>query len=227
MATALDRRWATPLAVACTITAYLALARTAGGLFTLAAMPAIAGIAVVADLTRPTAMWYGRTPTLVWLARGRVALLGRACGPPLAVSLMATLASGAVLPLAALPALLLYLAAVQLLIGGATLLRGDPGQGAATGIALLILLYGAPLAVLAVAELFPHPEQAAAGLVHADLMRLPWFYSNLPVAYYPYAYPAAWLAAACLALPTLLSLTFSWLRRTPPTGWSQPLWRPR
>jgi len=239
MAAPLDRRWAALVVAGCAPVAYLVLSRWFGPLVTLALIPAVAGVALIGVVTRPSAPWYGRTPTLVWLARGRLRLLRAACVPPLVIGLVATAASSVDLPLPALPGFFLYLASALLLITWATLARGEAGQGAVTGLGLLVLLYGLPLVVFAVAELFPQPERAiaaalplwppavAAGVLHADLMRLPWCYANLPVSYYPYTYPTAWLGAGLLALPALLLHAYSWLRRSPPTGWSQPLWRPR
>jgi len=239
MTAALDRRWAALAAAGCAPVVYAGLSRGSSPLLALALTPAIAGVALIATVTRPSAPWHGRTPTLVWLARGPMRLVGAACVAPLVIGLVAAGAATIDLPVAAVPGFFLYLASTLLLITWTTLARGEAGQGVATGLGLLALLYGLPLAVLAVAELFPQPQRiiaaalplwppaVAAGLLRADLMRLPWFYANLPVAYYPYAYPAAWLAAVLLALPALLLHAYSWLRRTPPTGWRQPLWRPR
>jgi hypothetical protein len=227
------------LAAAGTPVVYAVLSRGLSPLFALALTPAVAGVALIAVLTRPSAPWYGYTPTLVWLARGRQRLGAAACVPPLVIGLVAAGASTVDLPLAAVPGLFLYLASALLLIASATLARSEAGRGVITGLTLLALLYGLPLVVLAVAELFPQPERTiavalslwppaiAAGLLPVDLMRLPWCYANLPVSYYPYAYPTAWLSAGLLALPALLLTTVSWLGRTPPTGWRQPLWRLR
>jgi len=239
MTTALDPRWAALAAAGCTPVVYAGLSRWSSPLLALAVTPAIAGVALIATMTRPAAPWYGHTPTLVWLARGPIRLLRDAGAPPLVIGLVATIAGGVDLPLAAWPGFFCYLASALLLITWAMLARDEAGPGVATGLGLLALLYGLPLVVLAVAELFPQPERIiaaalplwppaiAAGLLRADLMRLPWFYANLPVSYYPFAYPTAWLGAGLLAVPALLLHAYSWLRRTPPTGWRQTLWRPR
>jgi len=239
MAAAPDRRWAALAAAGCAPVVYAGLSRWCSPLLALGLTPAVAGVAVIATVTRPSAPWHGRTPTLVWLARGPMPLLRDAGAPALVIGLVATIAGSIDLPLAALPGFFCYLASALLLITWATLARGEAGQGVVTGLTLLALLYGLPLVVLAVAELFPQPQRTiaaalplwppavAAGLLRADLMRLPWFYANLPVSYYPYAYPTAWLGAGLLAVPALLLHARSWLRRTPPTGWGQPLWRPR
>lgn len=232
-------RWVAAGVLGCgAILAGGALAGGTARLLAPALAPAIAAVAAVATLAGESWRWSGATPALVWLSRGATGLSAATLGPPLAAGLLAGAGGTAGLPPAALPGYGVYLAAVLALATGAALLRTAADRGAATALSAVTLLYALPLVVLAVAELFPRPEAAiaaalalwppaiAAGLAGVDLMRLPWCYTNLPVAYYPYAYPSPWLAAGLLALPALLLHARLWLRRTPPAGWRQPFWSP-
>jgi hypothetical protein len=193
-------------------------------------------LATVATLAVDPWRWSGATPRLVWLARGAAGLCTATLGPPIAAGVVLGTAGGLGLPATALAGYTIYLAAFVGLALGATLLATDGSTGVSAAALLVALSYALPLIVLAVAELFPRPEAAiaaavavwppaiTAGLVGMDLMRLPWCYTNLPVAYYPYAYPSVWIAAGLLILPTLLLHARLWLRRTPPIGWRQPFW---
>ena len=230
-------RWLAPGLLGCGAVLACALPGGATGrLLPTAVAPGVAAIAALLTLVNESWRWCGATPGLVWLARGTAGLCVATLGPPLAAGLLAGAGGGLGLSAAVLPGYVAYLATFLALVVGAALLPADADTGVIAALLLVVLAYALPLVVLAVAELFPSPERAitaafaawppavAAGLAGVDLMRLPWCYTNLPVAYYPYAYPSPWLAAGLVAVPALGLHARLWLRRTPTAGWRRPLW---
>jgi hypothetical protein len=230
-------RWVAPGALGFTVVlASAALAGATGRVVAPAVAPGIAALAAVATLAVDSWRWSGATPALIWLSRGATGLSVATLGPPMAAGLLAGTAGALGLAGPALAGYTVYLAAFLGLVAGAALRPADADTGVTTGLSLVALVYALPPVMLAVAELFPRPEAAiaaalpvwppaaAAGLAGVDLMRLPWCYTNLPVAYYPYAYPSPWLAAGLVAGPALFLHATLWLRRTPPRGWRHPFW---
>jgi len=201
----------------------------------VAAAPAVAmAVALLATLL-PGHPWRGATPVVAWLTAGRPAACRAALLAPAAAGALVALPTLLLaLPPTALPGGLLYLATAVLLTAGVALHAPTGMAACARTAAVALLLYGVPLYLLAIAELFPHPEQAiavalpfwppalAASLTGVDLARLPWAYANLPLAYYPYRYPSPPLATLGLLLPAAaLHLT---LWRRPHRGWRPSPW---
>ncbi len=201
------------------------------------AAPGLAMVAALGVLLCPGHGWRGAAPTLTWVVAGPTAAAQMALvGPCIAGIAVALPTLVALLPVAALPAALVYLAVGVALATGLSLRATTAATAAGRVAAALALLYGAPLYLLLVAELFPHPEQAiatalplwppavAAALTGVDLARQGWAYAHLPLAYYPYHYPAALLAALPIAAAALsLHLT---LWRRPHYGWRLSTWSP-
>jgi hypothetical protein len=210
-------------------------AGSTGRLLPVAVAPGIAAFTAVATLAGESWRWSGATPRLVWLTRGAVGLCAATLGQTLAAGLLAAAAGSLGLTAPALAGYAVYLAAFLALVVGAALLPADADAGVSAAVLLVVMVYASPLFILAVAELFPSPAAiaaafavwppaVAAGVAGVDLVRLPFCYTNLPVAYYPYVYPSPWLAAGLLAAPALLLHARLWLRRIPPTGWPQSFW---
>lgn len=201
----------------------------------VAAAPAVAMAAVLVAVVLPGHPWRGATPVVVWLTAGRATACRTALLAPCSAGVVAALpALCLALPVGTLPVALLYLAAAVLFAAGLALHAPTTLAATARTIGAATLLYGVPLYLLLVAELFARPEQAigaalplwppavAAALTGVDLARLPWPYGHLPLAYYPYHYPNTLLAAALLSLPAAaLHLT---LWRRPRRGWSPSPW---
>ncbi|NCS72784.1 MAG: hypothetical protein GW783_01475 [Deltaproteobacteria bacterium] len=196
----------------------------------VAAAPAVAMATTLLAVLLPHHPWRGATPLVTWVAGGRrtvcCAALLLPCSAAIAVPLPALVLS---LPASALPACLLYLGAGVLFAAGLALHAPTGIAATARTAAAVVVLYGGPLYLLMVAELFADPTRGiaaalflwppavAAALTQIDLARLPWPYAHLPLAYYPYHYPAAPWAALPLGLAALaLHLT---LWHHPRRGW--------
>jgi len=226
-----------PLAAAAAGGAALLVVAVCHPLAAVAAAPAAAMVAALLAVALPGHPWRGATPVVAWLTAGRPSACRAALLLPWAAGMVTTLpALCLALPLPALPVALLYLTAAVLLATGLALHAPTAATACARTAAGAALLYGAPLYLLLVAELFAHPEQAiaaalplwppaaAAALTGVDLARLPWAYAHLPLAYYPYHYPAALLAALPIAFAALSFHLTLW--RRPHRGWRPSTWSP-
>lgn len=226
---------ASPLAAATVAAAALLALAIRHPLAAVGAAPGLAMVAALGFLLGPGHGWRGATPTLTWLAAGRTAAIRATLVEPCVAGIVVAVPTlVVVLPVAALPAALVYLAVGVALATGLSLHAASAATAATRVAAALALLYGAPLYLLSVAELFARPEQAiaaalplwppavAAALTGVDLARLGWAYAHLPLAYYPYHYPGALLAALPIAIAALFLHLTLW--RRPHRGWRLSTW---